>query len=736
MDINLFKAALPLGGLYIADPSTARCPEPSPEAMALTVVLRQCGLSLSPDAMMAVANLPAGEIAQMADVLKDIYKTGDNWAPLVKGWLTPTGESAVDHFATLFTNLLPARLRPDGRVLECGHFIPDGTFDLSRYNGCPFCGKPFVLSSDIRTDQGSRIRQLRLMTHADMEKRFVRLLSSSAPLDATMTEVVSNMAKSLPIPAGTDIPVRETVCVLTAVLDSCGRLSEMEPFYRTPADILRYAWYSVTSSLTLECPKSRYRYIRNFYYDDPAAAEAECERQLFRFSRTQGRIFAGWLDRMDLTAEQMCENMNPRRGMWVRLIRALRLNDYARRKNLSRLTEVLDLFYRHDYVTWAGQLHRLVSVPDVLLPILAQRPGTFSRGLFAAMLHFGAEKVTKEFAKVADKVPLNLLLSLSNNAAAYFLPIGSTRIVTVRNRIHDIPVNPLLRNYTEEQRRDMARRVTEIYLAAISARFAAEPHTEGVTIYIAPELYSIPVPVGDRSATVQDASYALPGQTFDVEGNDVRIFLHWGKGLPAQPMDMDISCALLKEDGSSYVCAYFQLSGPGVRHSGDIRHIPDQVGTAEYIDLDIARLRRNGVVYAVFTSNAYSDGSIDPSVAVGWMDSRYPMSVSDATGVAYDPSTVSHMVRIARENVTKGLAFGVLDLRARKIIWLEMPFDGRSIETLSLPMLLAYIDRLRNKTSIGEVLAAKAEAQHLVTVDSPGDADEAYTSAADALKIF
>ncbi|MDE6854830.1 MAG: hypothetical protein K2J38_07200 [Muribaculaceae bacterium] len=736
MDINLFKAALPLGGLYIAKPSTAGCSEPSPEAMALNVVLRQCGLSLSPDAMMAVANLPAVDIAQMADILKDIYKIGDNWAPLVKGWLTPTGESVADHLATLFTNLLPDGLRPEGHVLECGHFIPDGTFDLSRYNGCPFCGKPFVLSSDIRTDQGSRIRQLTLMSHADMEKRFAELLSSATPLDATMTEAVGNMAESLSIPAGIDIPVRETVCVLTAVLDKRGLLSEMEPFYRTPADILRYAWYSVTSSLTVDSPKSRYRRIRDLYFDDRSEAELRCKSLHFRFSRTQCRIFAGWLDRMNLTPAEMCESMNPRRGMWVRLIRALRLNDYARRMRLSKLTEVLDLFYRHDYVTWAGELYSLISTPDRLLRVLAQRPGAFSRGLFAAMLHLDAEKVTEAFAKVADRVPLNLLLSLSNNAASYFMPAGPTRIITVRNRVIGIPVNPLLNTYTEEQRRDMARRVAEIYLGAISARFAAEPHTEGASIYIAPELYSIPVPVGDRSATVQDASYALPGQSFDVEGDHVRIFLHWGKGLPAQPMDMDISCALLKEDGSSYVCAYFDLSGPGVCHSGDIRQIPDKVGTAEYINIDIDQLLREGVVYAVFTSNAYSDGSIDPSVAVGWMDSRYPMTVSDRTGVAYDPSTVSHMIRIARENLTKGLAFGVLDVRAHKIIWLEMPFDGRNIETLSLPVIMAYLERLRSKTSIGEVLAAKAAAQHLVMADSPEVADEAYISAADALKIF
>lgn len=47
-------------------------------------------------------------------------------------------------------------------------------------------------------------------------------------------------------------------------------------------------------------------------------------------------------------------------------------------------------------------------------------------------------------------------------------------------------------------------------------------------------------------------------------------------------------------------------------------------------------------------------------------------------GVAYDPSCVQHQVRVA-ENLMKGLVFGVLKVKEREIVWLEIPFGGQTI---------------------------------------------------------
>lgn len=52
-----------------------------------------------------------------------------------------------------------------------------------------------------------------------------------------------------------------------------------------------------------------------------------------------------------MMAAQAAENMNPKRGMWVRMIRALRLGEYSRKPGMEHLAEILDVFYKQDYST-------------------------------------------------------------------------------------------------------------------------------------------------------------------------------------------------------------------------------------------------------------------------------------------------------------------------------------------------------------------------------------------------
>ena len=165
----------------------------------------------------------------------------------------------------------------------------------------------------------------------------------------------------------------------------------------------------------------------------------------------------------------------------------------------------------------------------------------------------------------------------------------------------------------------------------------------------------------------------------------------------------------------------------GAKHSGDIRSIPEMVGTAEYIELSLPELEAADANYVVFTCNAYSYGSISPNLVVGWMNSSHPMRLSEKTGVAYDPSCVQHMVRISESNLSKGLVFGVLDVKQREIVWLEMPFLGQTLQSLNAEAIEALLHRLQQKVTIGQLLTLKAQAQTLTLVDTPEQADEAYT---------
>ena len=159
---------------------------PTPSVLAFVARLRERGYTVTEELLRALYSVSA---TRLADITKDIDEalgTDLNWAPLVKGWDKPTGETFEDHLVTWFVNLIGTDV--PGTQLPCGHLIPDGTFPLERYNGCPYCGRPFVTANYVHKGQGTKLKELRLMRRADMEHLLETLLASPTPLDATQLD--------------------------------------------------------------------------------------------------------------------------------------------------------------------------------------------------------------------------------------------------------------------------------------------------------------------------------------------------------------------------------------------------------------------------------------------------------------------------------------------------------------------------------------------------------------------
>jgi hypothetical protein len=187
---------------------------------------------------------------------------------------------------------------------------------------------------------------------------------------------------------------------------------------------------------------------------------------------------------------------------------------------------------------------------------------------------------------------------------------------------------------------------------------------------------------------------------------------------------MDLSCLIAYAERTER-CSYSALVVTGCKHSGDIRSIPNKIGTAEYIEIDLPALQKAGAQYVSFTCNAYSTGGITPNLVVGWMNSQHKMVVSERSGVAYDPSCVQHQVRVVND-LSKGLVFGVLDVQRSEIIWLELQFSGQVVQNLDTKTVEGLLKKLNSKLTIGQLLQIKAEAQQLQLVETP-EADEVYT---------
>ena len=732
MEKDLLIVALRQGAVSISNPIFVDQPF-SPRGIALVTELESVGYQADTPLLAALTALDDENLQKILDTVNEVMGVGLNWAPLVKGWLTPTGEGEADHILTLLSNAYNEVWKMEGKRLPCGHLIPDGTFPLERYNGCPFCGQPFVLSQVVYKGQGSELKPLRLWTDADLDAHLAHLLQSPVPLDATQADSLKRLLRHRPLPAAITIKMKETlVLVIDALLD-VGNELQAEGLMKHPSDILRYLWYKHTGQLQMVEPRTlvkradeNCRHVWASEDTSVEAAEAMKKKLKLKYDRKTCRRVARWLNYLPLSATDACVAMHPKREIWVRMIRALRLAEYARRPSFERLAQLLDCFYKQDYTVWQGQLDRCHRERNTAgaMALLKQRPGTFARQLFSSLLWYGIEETLLAFNEVLPQLPPRLLFSLGNHAENYFNPEAQRVTYPLGGFPKLIPVNKLVRLHTSQQLEALIKTIFFLVIDRMGRQYATDLHP-GRKVFIAHELMHIPLAVGDRSKTIQDTSCALQGTRFKLHGDKVRLFLQWGKGLKAQHLDMDISCFVAYDDHTDE-CAYFQLTVPGAKHSGDIRHIPNLVGTAEYIELDLDELRRNGARYVTFTCNAYSCGKLDPGLVVGWMDSKYPMEVSDDTGVAYDPSCVQHQVRISESNLAKGLVFGVLLVDTGEIVWLEIPFSGQNITSLDYATVNAYLKRLMSKATIGGLLKIKANAQKMIVVDDPADADEVY----------
>ena len=446
-----------------------------------------------------------------------------------------------------------------------------------------------------------------------------------------------------------------------------------------------------------------------------------------KYTRRECKMVALWLNNLAMTPEKSCEMMHSKREMWVRMIRALRLAEYARKPGFENLKELMDVFYCQAYTVWQGEVERSRLKADAAqtFALLKQRPGMFARSLFANMLWFGPEETLAAFKEVVHLLPARLVVTLGMYAESYFEQGHKRMVKPLGGNALLIEPHYLVSLYMEDQLKEMVKEVQDLCKEVVATRFAnAGAGSGSASMYIDPMLFHIPLSIGDRSEAVQDTSCALQGTRFPVEGDKVRLFMQWGKGLPAQHLDMDLSCHITLPS-TTEVCSYFNLKAIGAKHSGDIRSIPDKKGTAEYIELDLNELDRVGAQYVAFTCNAYSNGAISPNLVVGWMNSAYPMKISERNGVAYDPSCVQHQVRVS-QSVQKGLVFGVLKVKEREVVWLEIPFGGQTVLSLDTQTIEKYLDKLEAKTTVGELLAIKAQAQGLKLADTP-EADEVYT---------
>ncbi|MBB3701207.1 hypothetical protein KMW28_18815 [Flammeovirga yaeyamensis] len=735
MNRDLQKVAIRNNAIVLSNSKLPSSDSPSikDDTLFFLKTLQNIGYTFSKALFDALNEAPSEELGRVYSVFKKIHRLHSNWTPLIRKWNIP--EEIKDRNKTLLlvwlSNLLGEK---KGTQLTCGHRIPDGTFKLEKYNGCPICGTPFQFEKLI-LEQSDAIgfRKLELWTEEDLEKHFLGLLQSKNPLDATQVESLKTLLFHFGLPKKLKFITKENKALVIDYLITNEEHDKLKELLQSPKDILRYLWYKKTGYLQIIKPKTII--VRNFENTqvwhirttiNKKLVQVQKEKIKLHFSRSECRKYAQWINELPMSIEKQCEEMHPNRNMWVRVIRALRLTEWSNHRDFGQLAQLLDAFYNSNYEVWRGQLNHFLKYkkrPEAF-ELLKANPGYFSRSLFSLIFRFGVDDTLKHFEEISSKVPMRLIMTLSMYAEYYFSPTGDRLVKPLGGKHLHIMKNKNIHQLTKVEREEIVQKIKSFTLEIIKKHLSQQEVGTARSIYIDPQLYNVPISIGDRSQTIQDNNYMPSGVKLPLKGDTIRLFMQWGEGLPAQHLDMDLSCAVVYSNKQEY-CNYGNMVIDGCKHSGDIIYIPDQIGTAEYIEIDIPTLQQLKAKYVYFTCNSYSSGNLSPNLMVGWMDAKHPMKVTKS-GVAYHPAHVQQQVKINDNNLTKGLLFGVLDVEKKEVLWLELEFGGQVVHNMSLYAVKALIKRLDSKIKIGELLELKAEVHQQEIANEKENADQIY----------
>lgn len=158
--------------------------EATAPVMAFVARLKENGFSVSEELLHVLNSVSADVLVEITETINEVMGVDLNWAPLVKGWDVPTGESHIGHLITWMVNLFGGKeTGMRGTTMPCGHFIPEGIFPIERYNGCPLCGTPFKTADFVYKGQGSKLR-----SSASSPTRICRIyFPHSSPLPLRLT---------------------------------------------------------------------------------------------------------------------------------------------------------------------------------------------------------------------------------------------------------------------------------------------------------------------------------------------------------------------------------------------------------------------------------------------------------------------------------------------------------------------------------------------------------------------
>ena len=657
---------------------------------ALQADLIQRGLLLSAGLYRYCAGLSPLALAGLGQALLELLdkESGEDadHVPLFRGFPESVpGNTQAFYIDRVFAKLLqvpdqPCVLCGEAKTVHpvspCAHLVCRSCWDGSDFSACPLCLRridpddPFLEPSfeEVPTHARASADRLRLLalaptnavrtTAADLFARQSPLsVVDRADLKLLLTDADPSWLPEL-------IPVRETRAVVLALL--LPRFPHLiDTLADTATDVLRLLYVLMDADPGLRTPP-----VRRQSLPRPLRRTV-----LARLDQLPLEPLIEDLHRHQRAWKRVAENLHPfeqasrhpRAALAFAILRGTKLNaaSHTGRAVLSEVAKHPAIRLEDGRMrmnTFASRVEGAFTYkrPDLALDLLRGRPGEMLRRLvqLARALPPDAHATLVDAVRtaVSDVSPVVLTAALGQvrtppGDLRLFFPRGGTaRIWTTVDEREPLPA-------------DLATALSAVLVGELLRRATALPRVRRA--FLDEELSRLAAPGSERSAS-STLLRMTRGSAQPIPADDLlRLFLHWVE--PAgQRVDLDLSVVVLDEEWRFIgLCDYTRLrfDEDALVHSGDLTSAPAPQGSSEFVDLDLAALRRVGGRYVLPVVFSYNNVPFDKLERgfVGVM--RQPSEL-------FDPAAVEERFDLVGPAKIL-LPFGV-DLHTKELRWYDV----------------------------------------------------------------
>lgn len=608
----------------------------------------------------------------------------------------------------------------------CGHVVCTRCFDPAAFAGCPVCGQaterpsPYAahpLGRGLASGEALRLSPLGLVVDLEAELQALSQdwMGRSQPLRPQEAQDLEALAEAWGprlepwLPKG--FPLRENAARVLGAWSRGGNPVPPEllaQHLHGPTDLLRYVAVRSGADAGLLGDTA--------WRPGPQGQQVQRTHRRFRVKALSRPLRRQLLALLEACPEgRRWEELRRHRSHWIWLGEFLHPHEHA--KAFPGTAASFQALRRKDPTTKAlaprpsvGGEGRAVEEAlragdgPSILALLGDRPGLLARRFDQAARQLQAqapeppsaeawagplEALVQALERGLEQLPSHLVAGLRAHLA--------TRLAPAPVRAY-WPKGAIARACLAEDRRPplrpgLVRRVTGALDRELLRRWAARGPLPAMAID--PRLARAVAPFLPRSAA--ESGLELPrGTRLTLPmGPTWRLFLHWCEPPGGPRTDLDLSVAFFDAEWQHLgQCSYHQLQWPPegkllrwpwgeprgggtgstcAWSAGDRTSAPFPDGASEFVDLDLAKARAQGVRFAVVIVNAYAGLSFDrlERAYAGLSLRERPME-----GEAFDPRTVAFRFALKGSN---GVYLPLsIDLEAEELFWLDLQSPGEA----------------------------------------------------------